>query len=59
MSLNAVNFKVINYFASRIQSIKDSSVSAVLEAIKKGALHWPSDRQDFFKDALKFKFKYF
>ncbi|VDN52240.1 unnamed protein product [Dracunculus medinensis] len=50
---------VINYFASRIQSIKDSSVSAVLEAIKKGALHWPSDRQDFFKDALKFKFKYF
>uniref|UniRef100_A0A158R494 Dymeclin n=1 Tax=Syphacia muris TaxID=451379 RepID=A0A158R494_9BILA len=47
---------VISYFSTRVRTLeKDSSVTAVLEAIKAGALHWPSDKLKKFPE-LKFKY---
>ncbi|VDD96653.1 unnamed protein product [Enterobius vermicularis] len=47
---------VISYFSSRVQTLKkESSVSAVLETIEAGALHWPSDKLKKFPE-LKFKY---
>ncbi|EFO26888.1 hypothetical protein LOAG_01596 [Loa loa] len=47
---------VISHFASRVQLLeRGSSVSAVLATIKKGALHWPTDRLKKFPE-LKFKY---
>uniref|UniRef100_A0A915PNK8 Dymeclin n=1 Tax=Setaria digitata TaxID=48799 RepID=A0A915PNK8_9BILA len=47
---------VINHFASRVQLLeRGSSVSDVLAAIEKGALHWPTDRLKKFPE-LKFKY---
>ncbi|KAK0393027.1 hypothetical protein QR680_000022 [Steinernema hermaphroditum] len=46
---------VINHFASRVQSLANSTVSEVLDVISKAAIQWPTDRLKKFPD-LKFKY---
>ncbi|KAK0393029.1 hypothetical protein QR680_000022 [Steinernema hermaphroditum] len=47
--------RVINHFASRVQSLANSTVSEVLDVISKAAIQWPTDRLKKFPD-LKFKY---
>ncbi|CAD5211084.1 unnamed protein product [Bursaphelenchus okinawaensis] len=48
-------YMVINHFSSRIENVDATSVNVVLEAIKKEAIQWPTDRLKKFPD-LKYRY---
>ncbi|CAD5215569.1 unnamed protein product [Bursaphelenchus xylophilus] len=48
-------YMVINHFSSRIENVDPTSVTVVLDAIKKAAIQWPTDRLKKFPD-LKYRY---